>query len=103
MENLEFGEVVESATRNIVDEGFRRSAVGQYDLVGLGFDVIHRVTFAELRKRNAGYRRSVNKGSRFAKNAVDKHRVIGGNSQVAMRQKVFAHPPQGIRRRSEPA
>ena len=35
MERLEFGEVVESATRDVVDEGFRRSAVAQDDLVRL--------------------------------------------------------------------
>ena len=87
MESPEFGEVVESATRNIVYEGFRRSAVCQDDLVGLGFDVIDSVSFAELGKRNAGYRRSVDQGSRLAKNAVHEHRVIGGNGQVAMRQK----------------
>ena len=35
---LELGEIVEGATRYVVDEGLRRSAVGKDDLVGLGLD-----------------------------------------------------------------
>ena len=46
---LELGVVVESATRDIVYEGLRPSAVGQNDLVRLGLDVIDRVAVAELR------------------------------------------------------
>ena len=49
MKPLELGEIVESATRYIVDEGLRRRAVGQDDLVGLGLDMIDGVAVAELR------------------------------------------------------
>ena len=101
MERLVFGEVVESATRDVVDEGFRWSAVGEDDLVSFGLDVIDGVAVAELRKRNAGYRRSIDQGSRLAQNAVHEHRVIGGYGQIAMRSKGL--PPLAIRRRIEPA
>ena len=104
MNPLELGEVVEIATRHVVDESLRRSAVGEHDLVSLGFDVIDHVSFAELRKRNAGYCGSIYQGSRFAKNAVDEHRVFGGDGQIAMRQNAPAPPPPpGILRQSEPA
>ena len=99
---LEFGEILESATRYVVDEGLRRCAVGQDDLMRVGIDMIDRVAVAELGKRNAGYRRSVDEGSRFAKNAVHEHRVIGGDGQISMRQKGLP-PPPGIQRRSAPA
>ena len=79
MKSFELGEIVECAPRSVVDEGLRRSPVGQDDLVRLGLDMIDRVAVAELRKRNPSYRRSVYQGSRFAKNAVDEHRVFGGD------------------------
>ena len=79
VKRLVFGKIVERPTRGIVDEGFRRSIVGQDDLVHLGLDVIDRVAVAELGKRNPGYRRSVDQGSSLAQNAVDEHRVIGSD------------------------
>ena len=85
VKQLELGEVVESATRYVVDEGFRRSAVGQNDLVRLGLDVIDRVALAKFRQRNAGYRRSVDQGARFAENAVDEDGVVCGDGQISMR------------------
>ena len=108
MKRLELEEIVERPTRGIVDEGLRRSAVGKDDFVGLGFDVIDGVAVAELGKRNPGYRCSVDQGSGFAENAVHEHRMIGGDGQISMRQKMLPPPPPpppppGIRRRSEPA
>ena len=45
----ELGEIIEGPTRYVVDEGLRRSAVGQDDLVRLGLDMIDRVAVPELR------------------------------------------------------
>ena len=66
VEFLEFGVVVKCATRDVVDEGFRRSAVGEDDLVRFGLDMIDRVFVAEFGQRTPGYRSSVDQGPRLA-------------------------------------
>ena len=93
MKCLELGEIVEGPPRDIVDEGLSGSSVGQDDLMCLGLDMIDSVAVAELRKRSAGYRRSVDQSSRFAKNAVDEQRVICSDGQFAMWQKGLPPPP----------
>ena len=87
MKPLELAGIVEGPPRYDVDEGLRSSAIGRNDLVRLGLDVMDCMAVAEIRKRNSGYRRSVDQGSCLAKNAVHGDRVIGGDGQIAMRLK----------------